>query len=245
MVTSTMKTSTSCLMSIVLTFFLLYIFSPFTVFSQKTTDSNNGKPSLPKFIEARHLENDPSIINDTNLKVYLLFYQNSRENRLVPFGEELYSTPKIYKNKEGVLIIEYPATTFLIRPNGVEIKKIREAHNTQEAVRLKEIEAKWYTTAVHVERLPNGEFSKKYEDGKVSHKIEFGEFEVDRKREPQCDDTGTNPITIYRNNKKLAFRNIRNLGVFECDIDDDGKCELFILSFACCEGLLTIYKVTE
>lgn len=221
--------------------FLSLILFPFIVFSQKETPAGNTKLLPSKFIEEKEVKNDPSIINNTDLKIYLLFNQN-KENLLV--GEELFGRPVIYKNKEDLLVIEYQYNTiFLIRPTGVEIKQTQKENNTQEANRLKEIKAKWYTTTLRVEELPNGGLSRIHEDGKVSHKIQFGKLEVNRKREPQCDDTGTNPITIYRNDKKLEFTNIRNLGFFECDVD--GKNELFILDFVCCEGSLKIYKIKE
>ena len=80
--------------------------------------------------------------------------------------------------------------------------------------------------------------------GKKEHfKSSFGKIEVYRKR--GCMDTGRNPFKIVRNGKTLSFNDIGNLIFFEFDGDNDGKNELYILTYFSCEGRLEFYKIDD
>ena len=80
--------------------------------------------------------------------------------------------------------------------------------------------------------------------GKKEHfKSSFGKIEVYRKR--GCMDTGRNPFKIVRNGKTLSFNDIGNLIFFEFDSDNDGKNELYILTYFSCEGRLEFYKIDD
>lgn len=54
-----------------------------------------------------------------------------------------------------------------------------------------------------------------------------------------------NPITLKRSEGNLEIRNIQNLKFFESDVNADGKNELYVLSYASCQGHLKIYKIEE
>ena len=95
-----------------------------------------------------------------------------------------------------------------------------------------------------VKELPNGEWDIKYVKEKVMHKTHLGVLTVDV-QDSKCDDTGTNPISIDYKGQSLTIKNIDNLQFLEYDTDNDGKKELYILTYASCEGFLKIYKVEK
>jgi len=59
----------------------------------------------------------------------------------------------------------------------------------------------------------------------------------------KCSDTGTNSI-IFTNNKGVIYFNyLDNIRFFEDDLNRDGKLELYVFTFKCCEGRLNVFKV--
>ncbi|NOQ75898.1 MAG: hypothetical protein GQ574_28085 [Crocinitomix sp.] len=92
--------------------------------------------------------------------------------------------------------------------------------------------------------LPNGEQDIEYVTKKVNHKTSPGMLTVDV-QQLSCDDTGSNPITLEHKGKKLAINHIGNLQFFEYDVDNDKSKELYILSYASCQGYLKIYRISK
>ncbi|MFH1320361.1 MAG: hypothetical protein ABII90_06895 [Bacteroidota bacterium] len=198
--------------------------------------ADDGKLLIPTFIKEKEIKSDTSIINETDLKVFILFDQYNKKDRLLKFRESLFYGAKVCKKEN--LIIQIGREIFIVKRNGVEI------HETLEVNCENEIETKKYGINREVKELPSGKRDVKYVNEKIIHKIGLGNLEVERKR-LKCDDTGTNPITIYRNGKKLEFKEIDNLQFFEFDTDSNGKNELYVLTYRSCSGLLRIYKIDE
>jgi len=198
--------------------------------------NENGKILIPTYLKAQEITSDTSIINLTDLKVYLLFDQYDKKNKVVNFGEDLFRGGKICTGKE--LTIQIGAINFLIKENGLEI------HETIERRCDKELESIKYGINRVVKELENGEWDVKYVYDTIDHKSSLGKIEVIRKK-LKCVDTGRNPLKIHRNGKTLEFKDIDNLQFFEYDLDNDGNKGLYVLTYQSCNGLLKIYEVKK
>ena len=202
--------------------------------------SINGDTLFPRVIEPKllpnimvatndeTLEEDTLIINNTDLKVYLLFDTKDSLNRFFCHG---------WADVYGICLNDYLticAIDINIKVSPVGIKIYDHA-----IVCNKKLKVNGFGTNGHIKKLNYGDdsFSKK------CFKSRLGEIEVYRKR--RCMDTGRNPIKITRNGKTLLFNDIGNLIFFEFDSDNDGKKELYILSYFSCEGRLECYKVDD
>lgn len=192
----------------------------------------NGGEILPVFISEN--KTDTSIINKTELKVSVL-YETNRKDRALRFGEYLFGGATVCKNNKD-LVLKYGSAIIVIKENGVEI------HQTNDIVCNNEIPTIKYGINRVVKELPNGEWDIKYVKEKVKHKTHLGVLTVDV-QDSKCDDTGTNPISIDYKGQSLTIKNIDNLQFFEYDTNNDGKKELYILTYASCQGFLKIYKV--
>lgn len=198
--------------------------------------SIQGDTLLPRQVKPKPLVNDTSIINNTNLKVYLLFDPFDSLNRPIEFGPYLFDYIPVCKN--DFLTIHIGTVNFLIKPTGLLV------YEQIDTVCNQKIKVNGYTTNRKVKELKNGDYDISYELEKKQFNSRVGKIEVERKQ-MQCDDTGKNPVTITRNGKKLIFKDIGNLLFFEFDSDNDGKNELYLFNYFSCEGRLEIYKIDD
>lgn len=200
------------------------------------SQSKESEQTLPVFI--KQSSPDTNVKNNSKLKVYLMFEQtNEREKRVLRLGENLFDGATVYTNGNHV-VLKYGYEYVIIKEDGVEL--INSSDMTY-SNRLTSIN---YGTNREVNELTNGEWDFKYIEKDVDHEVSLGELVVHIEW-LKCDDTGSNPITIERPEGNLEILNIDNLQFFEYDIDNDGKNELYILSYASCEGYLKIYKIEE
>jgi len=197
--------------------------------------NEKGEQILPVFIQQTSL--DTNVINNSNLNAYLMFEQPKRKQRVLRLGEYLFSGAKVYLN-ENKIILKYGNEYIILKENGVELKTSSTLTCSTELISTK------FGINREVKELPNGEWDIKYLEKDVEHKTSLGELVVHIKQ-LKCDDTGTNPITLKRQEGNLEILNIDNLQFFEYDINKDGKNELYILSYASCQGYLKIYKIEE
>ena len=203
---------------------------------QRFCFSLQGDTLLPRQIKPRLITQDTSIINHTDLNVYLLFDPYDSLNRPIDFGPYLFDYIPVCNN--GLLTIHIGTINFSIRPTGLMVyAKIDTTCNQK-------INVNGYSTNRKVKELKNGDYDISYELEKKYFKSRLGKIEVERKQ-MQCDDTGRNPVTITRNGKNLTFKDIGNLLFFEFDSDNDGKTELYLLNYFSCEGHLEIYKIDD
>ena len=199
--------------------------------------SIEGDTLLPRQIKPKLVVNDTSIINNTDLKVYLLFDPFDSLNRPIEFGPSLFGG-YIPVCKNEFLTVHIGAINFLFKPGGLWAYEQIDTNCNQK------IKLNGYTTNRKVKELKNGDYDISYELEKKYFNSRLGKIEVERKQ-MQCDDTGKNPVTITRNGKKLVFKDIGNLLFFEFDSDNDGKNELYLFNYFSCEGRLYIYKIDD
>ena len=77
-------------------------------------------------------------------------------------------------------------------------------------------------------------------------KISISNFLITVSRqELQCDDTGNNPVNIEYKSKQLNINGLKNIQLFEFDIDKNGEPEIYIISYESCLGLYKILRVSS
>ena len=194
--------------------------------------SIDGDTLLPRLIKPKLVTNDTSIINNTNLKVYLLFNSYDSLNKLaLPTYGYLYDYISVCKN--DFLTIHVGGVNFKVIPTGLWI------YEQIDTVCHEEIKVNGYSTNREVKEL-----KVSYILEKKNFKSRLGNIQVDRQM-MRCDDTGNNPVKISREGKTLLFKDIGNLLFFEFDSDNDGKKELYILNYFSCMRRLEIYKIDD
>lgn len=203
-------------------------FSNGQLWGQRYYFSINGDTLLPRLITPKFVSNDTSIINNTDLKVYLLFDSDSYESDTVdyfnrPIGFHFLDYIRICQN--DFLTISAEATNFKINPAGLYV------YQQIDTVCDRKIKLNGFASNFGVK------------EKKEHFKSRFGKIEVNRQQ--GCMDTGRNPITILQNEKTLLFKDIGNLIFFEFDGDNDGKNELYILNYFTCGGRLKIYRIDD
>jgi len=178
-------------------------------------------------LQPKLIVNDTTIINNTDLKVYLLFniadYQRYQEVNGILLTE-YFEGVRICQ--DDFLTIGYSFTSLKITPEG-----LYKCKNVDETCNRPKIKIHGF----------GSNFATK--TGKKSFKSRFGKIEVNR--QTGCMDTGRNPVTILHNKKTLQFKNIGNLVFFEFDGDNDGKTELYIVNYFICDEHLEIYKIDD
>ncbi|MBI4946415.1 MAG: toxin-antitoxin system YwqK family antitoxin [Bacteroidetes bacterium] len=196
--------------------------------------SENGNILLPRFIAQSIVVNDTSILNNSDLKLYLLLDTRNSKKDLLKLGEYLFYGIQVCDN--GNLTIHVGLFHFVIYPTGLEV------HETSDTICKKKIIAHEFSTNRNVKKLKNGEYDISYVLEKKYFTTQVGKVEIERKQ-MSCDDTGYNPIRITNNNKSIYFKDIGNIIFFEYDSDKDGEKELYILNYFSCTGHLEIYKI--
>jgi len=207
------------------------------LWSQTFFFSIHGDTLFPRQIKPKLIANDTSIINNTDLKVYLLFDSHDSLNRPIQFGPSLFGG-YIPVCKNELLTVHIGAINFLFKPTGLWV------YEQIDTTCYQKIKVNGYTTNRKVKELKNGEYDISYELEMKNFKSRLGKIQVERKQ-MQCDDTGRNPVTITRNREQLIFKDIGNLIFFEFDTDSDGRNELYLLNYFSCQGQLEIYRIEE
>ena len=197
--------------------------------------NDKGKQILPAFVKQTFP--DTNVINGSNLNVYVMFEQPKREQRVLNFGESLFSGATVCSNERNI-VLKYADHHIILKENGVQLK------TSSTLTCATELTTTSYGINRVVKKLPNGEWDIKYIEKNIEHRTSLGELVVHIKQ-LKCDDTGTNPVTLKRQEGNLEILNIDNLQFFEHDLNNDGKNELYIISYASCQGYLKIYKIEE
>ncbi len=190
---------------------------------------------LPAFIKQTFP--DTNVINSSNLNIYVMFDQPKRGQRVLRFGGHLFRGATVCLNGSNI-VLKYGNEYVVLKENGVELKTSSTLSCSTELTTTK------FGINREAKELPNGEWDIKYIEKDVDHKTSLGKLVIHIKQ-LKCDDTGTNPVTLKRQEGNLEILNIDNLQFFEYDINNDGKNELYILSYASCQGYLKIYKIEE
>ena len=109
-----------------------------------------------------------------------------------------------------------------------------------------------------MKEVKHGSFTTNYESFLTDeNEVDFIQFERDDKyksnefnivvhrKKAKCQDTGNNPITIDFEGHKLELNNLKNVQIFEFDSNNDGKNELYIISYESCDGLVQILRIKK
>ena len=210
-------------------------------FGQRYYFSIDGDTLFPRFTAPKLIndtlitndENDTLIINNTDLKVYLLFDSKDSLNRFFCHGwASVYS---ICLNDYLTICTEY--VNFKVTPISIKI------YDQIDTICNNKLKVNWFGTNMRGKELKNGDYKSIYEFGEKRFKSRFGKIIVNRQQ--GCMDTGRNPIKIVRKGKILLFNEIGNLIFFEFDGDNDGKKELYLLNYFSCGGRLEFYKIDD
>ena len=194
------------------------------------------------------VENDTSIINKTSLKVYKLFdekaieAENTRLKQNVRIGDIAYINP--YQKGDTLTIISNNCTA-KIMPNGIVFYDREYLRSKSLNIKsLKEIKYLEYKTFRKESKYMG--VQPEYIQKKEKIKVNNYNLIVDIKNPLGCGSCGNNPITIKdKLGKTLLFKNIQNVTIFECDIDNDKKNEIYVVSYYACGGKLVVYQVIE
>jgi len=188
-------------------------------------------------LQPKLILNDTSIINKTNLKVYLLFdirdYPTVIDGLLIPEYVEY-----VQICQEDFLTICYDNIKLKISSTGFYKCEKNENICIQPKIKINE-----FGTNMDYKELKNEDVKIICKVGKKSFKTRFGKIEVNR--QIGCMDTGKNPLRILHSRKTLQFNDIGNLMFFEFDGDNDKKTELYIVNFFTCGGRLEIYRIDD
>lgn len=79
-------------------------------------------------------------------------------------------------------------------------------------------------------------------DQKETLEFEKGTVNIDFKG-LGCMDSGINSFTLKNEQGVLALKDLANIQVFEFDLDDNGKKEVYLVSYTICIGHMEIYKI--
>jgi hypothetical protein len=210
---------------------------PFILFSKEEENSIKKKRMASSQVSKFQNIIDSNIVNNTNLDVSLIFEQPTFDERIIHLGESLFDKAQICVDSKSI-VLKYGYSLIVVHEDNIELIARSNFDCISELTSIN------YTTNREYEELPDGEFKIKYIKKEVNHQTSLGELTVHIKQ-LKCDDTGMNPITLKRDEGDLVISNIDNIQFFEYDINQDGKNELYILSYASCEGYLKIYKIQE
>ncbi len=134
------------------------------------------------------------------------------------------------RRKEKPLEIEILYDTVLVKKNQKTISGVDT---------IKPFEYK--TNRRYIEK-DNGDFNVKHLLDTTDYNFKSAKIKVIRHNQ-RCDDSGVNSIKIIYQNGYILFKHLNNLKFFEYDLDEDGKFEIYIFNYSCCDGKLKIYKV--
>jgi len=195
-----------------------------------------------KFIKAKVVQSDTSIINNTNLIVEELYNKANMmevvlsDSVTIPF--DFISEIGFYKHEKNNYI-GVQNEIFIIKPDGLE--NCESCINFDSNDALKTIN---YFTNVKVVKKTNGEYDISYPEKDVKYNLSIGNLIVHVRR-LMCDDTGNNPLTLINNGKSIELRNIHNLMAFEYDSNKDGLNELYIVSYESCQATYRILRIRK
>ncbi len=190
----------------------------------------------PRFIKQSLIQNDTSIINNTDLKIYRLFDTRDSASGIRYFNYPLEMGTHICNNNNNNLTVNTGGVLFTIQREGLHIEQKKDT------ICKKEIKSTCFKTHRITTTLKSGDFYISYDTTKKYFATQIGKMKISP-TSLGCDDTGRNPFKITRNGKSIYFKDIGNLTFFEYDIEKDGMKELYILNSFSCRGRLEIYKI--
>lgn len=195
---------------------------------------SSGVRKLPMFIAQKPA--DSTVVNPTELVVNIL-YETDLNKRILFFGEALFRHAEVCSNK-ALLSVRFGTATILIDTNGVQLYQASPKNCENE------ITPQVYRTNLITVEDANGEIDVERTYTPEKHQTSFGELTVNVQN-LQCNDTGSNPVSLIHKGKELKINQIDNLEFFEFDRDQDNKNELYLLSYKSCMGYLKIYRIAS
>ncbi|MFT5819336.1 MAG: hypothetical protein ACI8ZM_000559 [Crocinitomix sp.] len=88
--------------------------------------------------------------------------------------------------------------------------------------------------------IPTYEFQNYHDGATINYEIgQLGVYPMGM----QCMDTGKNGLGLKNDIGKVQFCELRNLKLFEFDLNQDGSKEIYVVSYATCAQFVSIYKI--
>ncbi|MCF6364717.1 MAG: hypothetical protein L3J35_00795 [Bacteroidales bacterium] len=204
-------------------YYIVFLLIPFSVLSNAQSDEE-------KF----------ELINKSDNKAELIF-----DNKLpggIMFRADLFRNWQIYK-EENAIILHFPikkrlANRIYIFSDSVIVKK-KENVLKRYTDTLKTI---GYRTNVMYFENDSGYMDAKEIFDTTEYIFNNVKAEVIQQG-TRCNDTGNNSVKLIYKSGTVLFNNMNNIKIFETDINKDGKNEIYIINFSCCDGKLKIYKI--
>jgi len=179
------------------------------------------------------------IINKSNHETELMF--DNQSHKFIRFRSDLFKNWQVFKSDSSLIVNFHPKGNFL---NQLEIE--------YDTVKFRTIERK---SNIHTDTLKAYSFRTNlhyyYTDSVFNveeifktTKYKFSDANVVLYQEGnRCTDSGMNSIKIIFKNGFIHFKNLNNIKFFEYDINKDGKNEIYIINFSCCDEKLKIFRV--
>lgn len=194
------------------------------------------------------IENDTSVINKSSFKVYKLFdekdikEENKKLKQNVNIGDIAWVQP--YQNADTLILMSNNCAV-KVMPNGTIFYDREYVRSNYKNIKLL-TEIKYLEYKIFRKESKYMGVQPEYIQKKEKIKVNNYNLIVDIKKPLGCGSCGNNPVTIKdKMGKTLLFKNIQNLTIFECDIDNDKKNEIYVASYDMCEGTLVVYQVVE
>jgi len=189
------------------------------------------KQSIPRPVKPRSAKGK-DIKNNTTLVVEELFsnYANRENDWLMIEGQ----APDISLD-DSVIAIRFNQKMFTVHPDG-----LYQCYQCMDYDSDRNFPLTYYGQNFKVNE--EQEYTYEYVVEDVHFPMKNFEVIVHRQK-AQCMDTGNNPITIVHKGKKMELFNLKNILFFTWDSDKNGSDELYIISYASCDGLYKILRV--
>jgi len=205
--------------------------------------SKEGKLLFPFTVPQKSVGTDSLIINNTELKVWLMFdswdfpEESSMWHTFIECRDGGLNDPWLNNLTltmcENKFIIQDSTTVVLKQfgysPQLLLNKKAKSLANTS-VVRKDTV-------------LPDGTETNMQVYGEVICQSSFGEIVITRKA--GCDDTARSPFTLNYKGNFIYFKEIGNLNLYEYDANNNGKNELYIMNYYLCGGRIIVYKIDD
>ncbi len=171
--------------------------------------------------------------NSTNLKVDILF-----SNYKAPTREYEIISGATFSISDSCLTIRFGNIIYWVKPEG-----LYQCRSCADYDSNNDVPVPYFGTNIEFFTNENNEEDVRYfeRDDVVPSK----DYKIIVHREDlNCDDTGNNPLTIEYKGKKVSISNLKNVQVFEYDVNKNGLNVIYIISFESCEGRYKILRVS-
>lgn len=191
------------------------------------------------FIYAQENEKRFELINRSEHKAELIFDNQAPEG--IMFRTELFRNWQIYKSENSLIlrfpIKDKPTNEIHLFYDSVSVKKGIFSESFRDT--LKAIQ--YRTNTLYIEN-DSGYMDVVYVHDTTDYFFENARIQVIQQG-ARCTDSGINSIKVNYKDHYIFFKYLNNIKLFEYDLNNDGKFEIYIINFSCCDSKLKIYRI--